>query len=133
MPRTRRYDLAYNWAANRPTPFTDAVTESARRHRLSVLPVGRGEADTVRRRLERGRIGIGVFLNTQADGTNLDSPSMTHPSMRTAPSSSSTCSERGCACRIMWCWIGGSRAGRRSRRRRVRPWAERGRPFPATG
>ncbi|MHC4126741.1 MAG: hypothetical protein ACYTE6_00825 [Planctomycetota bacterium] len=76
MPRTRRYDLAFNWAANRPTPFTDAVTESARRHRISVLPVGRGEAVTVRRRLERGRIGIGVFLNTQADGINLDSPSM---------------------------------------------------------
>ena len=76
MPRTRRYDLAYNWAANRPTPFTDAVTESARRHRIGVLPVGRGEVDAVRRRVERGRIGIGVFLNTQADGTSLESPSM---------------------------------------------------------
>ncbi len=41
-----------------------------------MLPVGRGEADTVRRRVERGRIGISVFLNTQAEGTNLDSPSM---------------------------------------------------------
>ena len=76
MPRIRRYDLAFNWAANRPTPFTDAITESARRHRLSVLPVRRGEVDAVRRRVERGRIRIGAFLNTQADGTNLESPSM---------------------------------------------------------
>ena len=76
MQRIRRYDLAFSWAADRPTPFTDAITESARRHRLSVLPVRRGEVDAVRRRVERGRIGIGVFLNTQADGTNLRSPSM---------------------------------------------------------
>jgi hypothetical protein len=76
MPRTRRYELAFNWAANRPTPFADAVAEWARRHRIGVLPVRRGEVDAVRRRLERGRIGIGLFLNTQADGTNLDSPSM---------------------------------------------------------
>ncbi|MHC4416703.1 MAG: hypothetical protein ACYS0G_15645 [Planctomycetota bacterium] len=76
MPRTRRYDLAFNWAANRPTPFTDAVTESARRHRIAVLSVGRGEVDAVRRRVERGRIGIGVFLNTQAEGISLESPSM---------------------------------------------------------
>jgi hypothetical protein len=76
MPRTRRYDLAFNWAANRPTPFADAVTESARRHRIGVLSVGRGEVEAVRRRVERGRIGIGTFLNTQAEGTSLESPSM---------------------------------------------------------
>ncbi|MHC4802897.1 MAG: hypothetical protein ACYTFF_12450 [Planctomycetota bacterium] len=76
MSKNRRYDLAFNWAANRPTPFTDAVTESARRHRISVLSVARGEVDAVRRRVERGRIGIGVFLNTQAEGISLESPSM---------------------------------------------------------
>jgi hypothetical protein len=76
MARTRRYELAFNWAANRPTPFTDAVTESARRHRIAVLSVGRGEVDAVRRRVERSRIGIGVFLNTQAEGISLESPSM---------------------------------------------------------
>jgi hypothetical protein len=76
MPRIRRYDLAFNWAANRPTPFTDAVAESARRHRISVLPVGRGEVEAVRRRVERGRIRIGAFLNTQADGISQESPSM---------------------------------------------------------
>jgi hypothetical protein len=76
MGRATRYELGFNWATERQTPFTDEITEAARRQRISVLRVGRQDIETVRRRVEKGRIRLGVFLNTQADGTNLASPSM---------------------------------------------------------
>jgi hypothetical protein len=76
MARTTRYELGFNWATERSTPFTDTVAECARRQRVSVLRVGRQELDSARRRVERGRARVGVFLNTQADGTNQNSASM---------------------------------------------------------
>jgi hypothetical protein len=76
MARTTRYELGFNWATDRSTAFTDMITEGARRQRIGVLRVGRHQVEAVRRRVERGGVRIGVFLNTQADGTNLKSPSM---------------------------------------------------------
>ena len=69
MARTRRYELAFNWAANRPTPFTDAVTESARRHRIAVLSVGRGEV-------------AGVVGDVHSDGLHAPPPQTIYMPLR---------------------------------------------------
>ena len=76
MARTKRYELGFNWAAGGDSAFSDAVADAAAMRRLSVLIVRRRDHERVRRDVEKGAIRIGLFLNTQADGTNRDSPAM---------------------------------------------------------
>ncbi len=76
MPRTTRYELGFNWASDRDNAFTSAIAECARRRRISVLRVGRQELEQVRHRVGRGRLRVGLFLNTQGDGTRMESPPM---------------------------------------------------------
>lgn len=76
MAKASRYELVFNWVTRQQTAFTDAVFAAARRHRIKALCVRRSELEAVRRRLDRGRVRIGVLLNTQGDGTGMDGPVM---------------------------------------------------------
>jgi len=70
------YELGFNWPGKGADAFAAEVLRAARHRRVRVLCVGRGQAARVRRDVDRRRIRVGLFLNTQADGVNFDSPDM---------------------------------------------------------
>lgn len=76
MAKTSRYELGYNWFDNRDHPFTDALERAARRRRIRCLRVPKGREQRIRRRVDDDQIGVGLFLNTQADATRMESPAM---------------------------------------------------------
>ncbi len=71
-----RYELGLNWSRDAGDLFTSHVAQAARLRRIRWLCVPNGQADRVRRRVERGQLEVGLFLNTQADGLNPNSPGM---------------------------------------------------------
>lgn len=71
-----RYELGFNWATGRGDPFTAAVDREARRRGIRTLRVTGADAQEVRRRADRGRLGVGLFLNTQADATRFEGAHM---------------------------------------------------------
>jgi hypothetical protein len=70
------YDLALNWAANRDERFLGAIDRAARLRRVRWTVVRNGHTDRFRRRVDRGELDVRLFLNTQADGANPNSPGM---------------------------------------------------------
>jgi len=76
MAKRTRYELGFNWINNPEHAFTKALESAARRRRIRCLRVLKGHEDRIRRRIEDGQIEVGLFLNTQADGTSMQSPSM---------------------------------------------------------
>lgn len=76
MAQAVRYDLAFTVPSSRESPFARAVASAAQRRRVRWLSILRRSLETVRSRVDRGSIQVGLFLNAQADGTRPDSPSM---------------------------------------------------------
>ena len=76
MKRVLRYELGLNWAGRKDNIFTQEIARMARRYRIRWVCVPKLNSDKFRRGVEKGSIKIGVFLNTQADGVNLESPIM---------------------------------------------------------
>jgi hypothetical protein len=76
MNRVHRYELGFN-APRRGLPsFAEAVSIEARRYGIRWILVQKGREDRFRGQVDKGRLRIGLFLNTQADGVNMKSPSM---------------------------------------------------------
>jgi hypothetical protein len=76
MAKRTRYELGYNWPDTRDHAFTTTLERAARRRRIRCLRVTKGQEERIRRRVDDGRIEVGLFLNTQADATRMESPSM---------------------------------------------------------
>lgn len=76
MAKTERYHLGFNWSTSRETAFTRAVAEAAKRRGLRWLYVLKSAAPEIRQRVSDGRLQVGLFLNTQADGTSMESSHM---------------------------------------------------------
>lgn len=76
MAKAVRYDLGFNWSTGRETAFTRTIAEAAGRRGLTWLKVLGADARGVRRRVSDGRLNVDLFLNTQADGSNMESPQM---------------------------------------------------------
>ena len=76
MAKTERYHLGLNWSTSRETAITRAVAEAAKRRGLRWLCVLKSTASEIRQRVSDGRLQVGLFLNTQADGTSMESPHM---------------------------------------------------------
>ncbi len=76
MAGTTRFDLCVQWATARHGVFVDEVLAAAKRHRLQVLCVTKKDISKTHRRLDQGKISVGVFLNTQADGSRMDAAAM---------------------------------------------------------
>lgn len=76
MAKTVCYDLGFNWSTDRESAFAKAIAQAASRRGLTWLKVLRADAHTVRRRVSSGRLKVSLFLNTQADGSNMASPHM---------------------------------------------------------
>jgi hypothetical protein len=72
----RTYELAFNWPHAGHDAFTDAVARAARARHVRFLRVTKGEDDSVRGSIDRRTLRVGLFLNTQADGLNMESPRM---------------------------------------------------------
>jgi hypothetical protein len=72
----RTYDLAFNWPHNEHDVFIHSIARAARARRIRFLCVAKGEEDSIRRSVERRTLEVGLFLNTQADGINMESPRM---------------------------------------------------------
>ena len=75
-PRTVRYDLGFNWAADRESVFTRTLRTAAKRRGLKVLRVLKSDTAAVHHRVDDGALRVATFLNTQADGSRFDSPAM---------------------------------------------------------
>lgn len=71
-----RYELGFNWGDGKDSIFAQEIARAARLHRIRWVCVPKQHSDKFRRRVEHGRLKIGVFLNTQADGVTLESPAM---------------------------------------------------------
>ena len=76
MGRIERYHLGLNWSTSRETAFTQAIADEARRRGVRWFFVPKSAAKKTRRRVSDGRLKVGVFLNTQADGVNMESTHM---------------------------------------------------------
>jgi hypothetical protein len=76
MVKSERFHLGFNWSTSRETAFTRAVAEAAKHRGLRWLRVLKSAAPEIRQRVSDGRLEVGLFLNTQADGTDMDSPHM---------------------------------------------------------
>jgi hypothetical protein len=76
MARKTQYELGINCASNRENPFMEAIAEAAERRNIQWICVPKGESDRMRKRVEGGRLKIGLFLNTQADGRSASSSTM---------------------------------------------------------
>ncbi len=76
MAKRTRYELGFNWSDGRDHAFTKALQSAARRRRIRVIRVPKGHDDRIRRRVDVGQIEVGLFLNTMADATNMQGPSM---------------------------------------------------------
>lgn len=76
MAAVNHYDLGINWAGKGDHLFLEEVARAAERRGLRWICIPPGESGRMRARVESGRFRIGLFLNTQADGRNLRSPSM---------------------------------------------------------
>lgn len=76
MKKVVRYDLGFNWYSSRASPFTEKMAAEARRRGMKSLCVLKADAAAIRRQLGAGRLQCGMFLNTQADGANMESPLM---------------------------------------------------------
>lgn len=72
----KRYEFGYSWHHNREDTFTHAVARAARDMHVRCLRVAKGREDRVRADVDRRRVRIGLFLNTQADGLNMEGPGM---------------------------------------------------------
>jgi len=70
------YELGLNWPHGRAEGFVAEIERAARRRRIRWICVGREQAERVRRRIDRRTMKIGLFLNTQADGVNMQRPDM---------------------------------------------------------
>ncbi len=71
-----RYELGLNWRGRDSHPFLRELTRAAKRRKIGFLCVRKEDAGRVRRRVDRGKLRIGLFLNTQADGVNMESEEM---------------------------------------------------------
>jgi hypothetical protein len=76
MTAISRYHLGFNWSTSRDNLFTRTVADEARRRGLTWLCVLRADTTRIRRRVSDNQLKCGLFLNTQADGSSLDSPLM---------------------------------------------------------
>lgn len=76
MSRATRYELGFNWPDDRECAFTEEIRRAARRRRIQWIRVTKDQAEKFRRRVDRQQVKVGLFLNTQADGINFESPSM---------------------------------------------------------
>lgn len=76
MAKLIRYDLGFNWSTSQDNPFSRMIAEHARRRGLKCLTVLRPDARKVRHQVSNGRVQVGLFLNTQADGSNIESTHM---------------------------------------------------------
>lgn len=76
MATRSRYELGFNWPRGRSDPFVSEVARAARSKRIRWICVPKEKAESARRRVERRRLEVGLFLNTQADGVNMESPEM---------------------------------------------------------
>ena len=76
MGRIERYHLGLNWSTSRETAFTKAIAAEARRRGIRWFSVPKSAAHRTRRRVSDGRLQVGLFLNTQADGVNMEGTHM---------------------------------------------------------
>lgn len=76
MSKMIRYELGFNWADGKDTVFAQEIAHAARLYRIRWVCVPKQHSDKFRSRVEHGRLKIGVFFNTQADGVTLDSPAL---------------------------------------------------------
>lgn len=76
MTNAMRYELGFNWGGRKDNIFIQEIARAARRYRIRWVCVPKLHSARLRRGVEQGRVKIGVFLNTQADGVNLASPAM---------------------------------------------------------
>jgi len=76
MNKTERYHLGFNWSTSRETAFTRAVAEAAKQRGLRWLCVLKSATPEIRQRVSDGRLQVGLFLNTQADGTSMENSHM---------------------------------------------------------
>lgn len=74
--RKTRYELGLNWKGRDSHPFLRELARAAKRRKIGFLCVRKEDAGRVRRRVDRGKLRIGLFLNTQADGVNMESEEM---------------------------------------------------------
>jgi hypothetical protein len=76
MTRTHTYELGFTAPRGGLPAFPEAVSGHARRYGIRWTQIEKGRDEGTRRQVDSGRIRIGLFLNTQADGANMESPAM---------------------------------------------------------
>lgn len=72
----KHYDIAMNWATSRESVFTTTLLAAAQRRGVRARIVLPTDASRIRKLIMTRSLSIGVFLNTQADGTDMECPKM---------------------------------------------------------
>lgn len=70
------FDLGFNCQGSGEDAFYEEVKRLARRYRISWVSVPKSRSAAFRRCVDEDRLKIRVFLNTQAEGTSPDNPSI---------------------------------------------------------
>ncbi|MBN1673469.1 MAG: hypothetical protein JXR37_20655 [Kiritimatiellae bacterium] len=76
MGSRTRYELGVNWFRDHADRFLTEVACAARLRRIRWIVIPKEKAVRARRRVDRGSLRINLFLNTQADGVNMESAEM---------------------------------------------------------
>ena len=77
MAERGRYDLGLNAAVGaRTEAFVTEVARAAKQRRIRWFSVANGQSERIARGVDRRQIEVSLFLNTQADGVNMESPVM---------------------------------------------------------
>jgi hypothetical protein len=76
MAKVTKYELGFNWTEDGESLFLEEIRRAARKRRIQWISVTKTQAEKFRRRVDRHQVRVGLFLNTQADGVNRESPAM---------------------------------------------------------
>ena len=72
----QKYELGFNWPRDRDDLFVSEACRYARLRGIRAVCIPKDKAEDARRRVDRRTLVVGLFLNTQADGRNMESPHM---------------------------------------------------------
>ena len=76
MKRPKRFELGCNWGTNFAPTFSSALEQAAKNRGVRSCIIGPDEEENALRKVEKKLLRIGLFLNTQAPGTQFDGRSM---------------------------------------------------------